>query len=102
MTNWELNFDIILGFQTNHASFNLLKGNISCDLKVLKCCDIFGYLVLPFLCLFEAIYCIWLTLEQMARTFVSECCSDGRGSRIPQLQQTIANSNSDWKANMII
>lgn len=102
MTNWELNYDIILVFQTNHGSFKLLKGNTSCDLKILKFCDIFRCLVSSFLCLFGIVYCIWLTVEQMAEIFASECCSDGGGSRIPQLQQTIAKSNSDWKASMVV
>lgn len=87
MTNWELNYDIILGFQTNHGRFKLLKGNISCDLKILKCCGIFGYLVLSFLCLFEFSHCVCLTPEQMAGIFVSESCSYGGGWRILQLQQ---------------
>jgi len=66
---------------------------------MLQCCDIFWYLVLSFLCLFEFVCCIQLTLEQMAGIFASECCSDCGGSRIPQLQQTFATSNSDWKAS---
>lgn len=94
MTNWELNYDILV-FQTNHGSFKLLKGNISCDLKILECCDIFGYLVLSFLCLFELIYCIWLTLKQMAGIFASECCSDGEG------QESLSYSKPLQKATAI-
>lgn len=74
MTNWELNYDIILVFQTNHGSFKLLKGNTSCDLKILKFCDIFRYLVSSFLCLFGILlhmahcwtdgrnFCFWMLL----------------------------------------
>lgn len=101
MIHWQLNYDILLVFQTNHGSFKFLKGNISCDLKILKRCNISRYLVLPFLCLFELVYCTWLSLAEMAGILASECCSAAGRSRIPQLQETTTKSNN-WKASTVV